>query len=133
MEKRSIGKDPIKRVRWQFQTVKTLVPHWTTGELICHVNKRFTAVQTHRMVTEVNESCQIPAWTAAQIENSKRCSTSNVSDQRFNVLFDIVIGSSCPKCRSKSLIVFDRPPTVMINFLGCQRAENLAHGFIGFC
>ena len=118
MEKRSIGKDPIKRARWQFQTVKTLMPHWATGELIGHVHKRLTAVQTDRLVTEVNESGQISARTAAQIENSKRGTTSNVFDQRFDVLFDVVIGSPCPKRRGRSLIVVDRPATMMINFLG---------------
>jgi hypothetical protein len=83
-----------------------------------HVHKRLTAVQPDRLVTEVNESGQISARTAAQIENSKRGTTSNVFDQRFDVLFDVVIGSPCPKRRGRSLIVVDRPATMMINFLG---------------
>ena len=117
MEKRSIGKDPIKRRRWQLQAIKTLMPHRAASELIGHLNKRLTSVQPHRLVTEINESRQIPARTAAQIKNAKRCTTSNVFDQRFDVLFDVMIGCPCPKRRGTSLIVVDRPTTVMINFL----------------
>jgi hypothetical protein len=109
------------------------MPHRATSELIGHVNKRLTAVQTHRLVTQVNESGQISAGIATQIENSKRCATSNVFNQRFDVLFNVMIGSPCPKRRGRLLIVVDRSATVMINFLCRQRSENLAHEFIDVC
>ena len=91
MEQRGVGEYTIKYVRGKFQFEKILMPDCASGAACRHFHERGTPIQADGLVPEFPESKEVASGTTAQIENVVGAVALNVSEQRVDVLADVVV------------------------------------------
>ena len=105
MKKRRISEHAIEEFRRKMKLEKILLPDFAAAERTCELNEPWRAFQSDRFVAEFLKRFQIPAGTAAEIENLEWSGTRQVPQQSVTVLRHIMIACALPKTFRMLVIV----------------------------
>ena len=97
MEERGVGKNSVEILRRQIQLQKILVPYFAAAVLLRQLDEALRSVESDRFVSEIAKDLQIPAGTAAEVEDAKRSGAVQSLQERIAVLADIVIARAFPE------------------------------------
>src|SRR5207248_1571719 len=105
MKQRRIGEHAVEMVVRQIKLEKILLPYFASAMGARHCSELRGAFQTYCAVTEFGKHFQVAPSPAAKIQYPKRRLTFDVSQQRRDVLGDVVIAGAAPKIVSMLVVI----------------------------
>lgn len=112
----------------QIELEKILLPHFAAAVGARHYGQARGAFQTYRDVTEFGECLEVASRPAAKIEHRERRVTLAASQQRFDVLADVVIARAFPEIFGTPVVAFQREVGDFFQVLRIQSHGLLAAG-----
>src|SRR5688572_30833723 len=108
MKERRVGEYAVEMAIRQIELEEILLPYFAAAVSARHCGQARGAFQTYRDVTEFGERPEVASRPAAKIEDRERRVTLDGSQQRFDVLADVVIARAFPEILGTPVVVFQR-------------------------
>jgi hypothetical protein len=108
MKQRRVGEHAVEMAIRQIELEEILLPYFGAAVGARHDGQVRGAFQTYRDVTELGERFEVASRPAAEIEDRERRVTLDGSQQRFDVLADVVIARAFPEILRTPVVVFQR-------------------------
>jgi len=84
---------------------KILLPYFAAAVAARQLDESLRAFEPDRFVAQITKNFQIPARTAAEVQNSKRSRTVKTLQERIAILTDVVIAGAFPKVMRVGVVV----------------------------
>src|SRR6266852_1455356 len=108
MKQRRVGEHAIKTATRQVELEEILLPYFAAAVGARHRGGVWGALQTNRDMTAFGKRLEVASRPAAEIEYREGRFALNESQQRRDVLADVVIARPCPKILGTPVVVFQR-------------------------
>ena len=108
MKQRRVGEYAVEMAIRQIELEEILLPYFPAAVGARHYGQARGAFQTYGDVTEFGERLEVASRPAAKIEDRERRVTLNGSQQRFDVLTDVVSARALPEIIGTPVVVFQR-------------------------
>ena len=109
MKQRRVGEHAVEMAIRQIELEEILLPYFAAAVGARHYGQARGAFQTYRDVTEFGERLEVASRPAAKIEYRERRVTLDVSQQRFDVLADVVIARAFSEIFGTPVVVCSVP------------------------
>jgi len=108
MEERCVGEDAVESSFRQVQREEILAPNLATTVRTGHRNEMLCAVQADGDMAEIAQRLEVPARSAAEIENGKGRFAREMAQKRVDVLTDVMPAGALPKLFGLSVVMVKR-------------------------
>src|SRR5262245_33232139 len=108
MEKRGVGKNAVEIFMRQVEMEKILLPNCAAAVLVRQFHESGGAIEADRLIAHFAKHFQVPARSAAEVQNSERSGTVEDFQERLAVLTDVVIAVAFPKALRVLGVVIER-------------------------
>ena len=108
MKQRRVGEYAVEMAIRQIELEEILLPYFAAAVGARHYGEARGAFQTYRDVTELGERLEVASGPAAKIEDRERRVTLDGSQQRCDVLADVVIARAFPEILGMPVVVVQR-------------------------
>src|SRR6266704_2380257 len=105
VEQHRVGEHAVEARGWERQREQILPPHLAAAVLARHRGEAPRSLQADRDMAEIGKRLQVPPGPAAQVENRERRFALDVSQQRRDVLADVVIARALPETLGAAIVV----------------------------
>jgi hypothetical protein len=108
MKQRRVSEHAIKAATRQVELEEILLPYFAAAVGVRHRDEVRGALQTNRDMTAFGERLEVASGPAAEIEYYEGQFALNESQQRRDILADVVIARPFPKLLGTPVVVFQR-------------------------
>ena len=108
MKQRRVGEYAVEMAIREIELEEILLPYFPAAVGARHYCQARRAFQTYRDVTELGERLEVASRSTAKIEDRERWVTLDGSQQRFDVLTDVVSARALPEIIGTPVVVFQR-------------------------
>src|SRR5688572_262822 len=108
MKQRRVGEYAVEMAIRQIELEEILLPYFAAAVAARHYGQARGAFQTYRDVAELGERLEVASRSAAEIEDRERRVALDGSQQRFDVLADVVIARALPEIPGMPVVVLQR-------------------------
>ena len=108
MKQGGVGEDAVETVIRQAEREKVLLPYLAPAMRTGHRSKARGAFQTDRDVPERGKRHEVAPRPAAEVEDRERRLALNESQQRRDVLADVVIARAAPELLGMPVVMSQR-------------------------
>src|SRR6185436_14058933 len=108
VKERRVGEYAVETALRQFELEEILLPYFGAAVGARHCGQARGAFQAYRDVTKLGERLEVSSRPAAEIEDRERRVALDGSQQRFDVLADVVVARAIPEFLGMPVVVLQR-------------------------
>src|SRR5260370_33769087 len=108
MKQRGVGEHAIKMVIRQIELEEILLPHFAAAVDARHYGEQRGTFQADREVAEFDEHLEVAARPTTKIQYRERRFTLDGSQERLDVLTDVMIARAFPELLGIPVVIFER-------------------------